>query len=471
MIYRFLLVLSIAGMLMLPASTILSQSNPPEDDPNIVIHIVQRGENLFRIALNYGLSTDEIALANNITNPGSILVGQRLIIPLNGLPDTETPETHIVQPGETLQRIAESYGLTTDMLIQLNAIENPNRIYVGQVLRISGELVEPDLIDVIHVVQRGDNLSSIAQYYGVTMESIQQANDITDPSRILVGQQITIPDVRPVNATSNLPAFVTGLNLRPLSFIEGQTGLIRLTTLNPATVTGSFLDKALVVIQQDNATTHLMFVSIPVFTSQGVYPASITVVQSTGETAQIDFNIQVVSGGYASQYITLPEDKVPLLAPAVEQNEMAILTTVMTPFTADRYYNDTMSLPAAAAMNSPFGTIRSYNGGAFDHYHNGADFAGAAGTPIYAAAAGRVVLADTLNIRGVSVIIDHGWGVYTNYSHMTERYVNIGEFVQSGQVIGTVGNTGRATGAHLHWEVWVNGVAVDPMQWVRESFP
>lgn len=460
-----------AGMLLLPASTILSQSEPPPDDPSIVIHIVQRGENLFRIAMSYGLSTDEVARANNITNPGSILVGQRLIIPLNGLPvQEEMPETHIVQPGESLQRIADLYGLTTDMLIQLNSIENPNRIFVGQVLRISGELVEPDLIEVIHVVQGGESLSGIARQYGVDMADIQQANEITDPSRIFVGQQLTIPGVRPPDAASNLPTFVTSLNLRPLSFVEGRTGLIRLTTQNAATVTGTFLNQPLVAIPQDN-TTYLMFVPVPIFTQPGVYPVEMTVTQTTGESGQISFNIQVVSGAYGSQNITLPDDKLPLLAPGVEQNELSILTTVTRPFTSERYFSGTMSLPAAAAMNSPFGTRRAYNGSGFDYYHNGADFAGAPGTPIYAAAPGRVVLADALNIRGISVVIDHGWGVYTNYSHMTERYVNIGEFVQTGQTIGTVGNTGRATGAHLHWEIWVNGVPVDPMQWVRESFP
>jgi len=214
-----------------------------------------------------------------------------------------------------------------------------------------------------------------------------------------------------------------------------------------------------------------MFIPIPIFTEAGIYPIEITLTSSTGEIAQISFNIQVVSGGYGSQYITLPEDKVPLLAPGVEQNEMAILTTVTSSFTNERYYQGTMSLPAAAAMNAPYGTRRSYNGGAFDHYHNGADFAGAPGTPVYAAAPGQVVLADTLNIRGISVVIDHGWGVYTNYSHMAERYVNIGDFVQTGQPIGAVGNTGRATGAHLHWELWVNGIPVDPMQWVWQTFP
>src|SRR5690606_19753354 len=97
---------------------------------------------------------------------------------------------------------------------------------------------------------------------------------------------------------------------------------------------------------------------------------------------------------------------------AVEENELTILRRAASAVTPERYFDGPMSLPAAAAMNSPFGTRRSYNGSAFDRFHTGADFAGAPGSPILAAASGRVVLADTLNIRGNSVMIDHGWGVY-----------------------------------------------------------
>ena len=148
---------------------------------------------------------------------------------------------------------------------------------------------------------------------------------------------------------------------------------------------------------------------------------------------------------------------------------MTLLRNVTAPFTPELYMESSMGLPAAAAVTSQFGTLRSYNGGAFNRYHNGTDFAGAPGTPILAPAAGQVVMADTLNVRGNATMIDHGWGIYTGYWHQTEIYVQPGDFVQTGQIIGTIGATGRVTGAHLHWELWVNGVTVDPMQWVQQS--
>ena len=66
--------------------------------------------------------------------------------------------------------------------------------------------------------------------------------------------------------------------------------------------------------------------------------------------------------------------------------------------------------------------------------------------------------------------IDHGHGIFTGYWHQTEIKVKVGDVISQGQVIGTVGRTGRATGPHLHWELFVEGVQVDPLQWTRRSF-
>ncbi len=68
-------------------------------------------------------------------------------------------------------------------------------------------------------------------------------------------------------------------------------------------------------------------------------------------------------------------------------------------------------------------------------------------------------------------MIDHGWGIYSGYMHQSEILVEEGEQVEAGQLIGLVGGTGRVTGSHLHLEVWVGGVQVDPMEWLEKPFP
>jgi murein DD-endopeptidase MepM/ murein hydrolase activator NlpD len=94
--------------------------------------------------------------------------------------------------------------------------------------------------------------------------------------------------------------------------------------------------------------------------------------------------------------------------------------------------------------------------------HTGIDFAAQAGTPVLAAEAGRVVLASDRIISGYSVVIEHLPGVYSIYFHLDRLHTKQGQRVDAGQEIGTVGMTGLATGPHLHWEVRVHGVAVDP---------
>ncbi len=113
-----------------------------------IVHVVQRGENLFRISLRYGVSMDAIAAANGIVNPHHIYAGQRLIIPvgstLSPVPPSPSTGTYVVQPGDTLFRIALRHSVSLWDLARANGIQNPALIYVGQVLRIpSGSVSAP----------------------------------------------------------------------------------------------------------------------------------------------------------------------------------------------------------------------------------------------------------------------------------------------------------------------------------------
>jgi murein DD-endopeptidase MepM/ murein hydrolase activator NlpD len=121
--------------------------------------------------------------------------------------------------------------------------------------------------------------------------------------------------------------------------------------------------------------------------------------------------------------------------------------------------------------SAPFGQRRSYNSGPVSGFHAGQDFAAPEGAPVMAPAAGAVVLAEELMVRGNAVLIDHGGGVYSGYWHLVDIAVSAGQQVQSGDLLGHVGTTGLSTGNHLHWELRVNGFAADPMQWLTTRFP
>jgi murein DD-endopeptidase MepM/ murein hydrolase activator NlpD len=100
-------------------------------------------------------------------------------------------------------------------------------------------------------------------------------------------------------------------------------------------------------------------------------------------------------------------------------------------------------------------------------YHTGTDFVGDTGAPITAAAAGRVAFAGELRVRGGSVMIDHGAGVFSAYHHLSRIDMAEGQSVTRGQSVGAMGATGLVTGPHLHWEVVVRGVEVDGGLWLE----
>ena len=116
--------------------------------------------------------------------------------------------------------------------------------------------------------------------------------------------------------------------------------------------------------------------------------------------------------------------------------------------------------------SSAFGSRRTYGKDPTLSAHAGEDFPAAPGTAVYAPAEATVVLAEKLFVRGNAIVLDHGNGVFTGYWHLSQLGVKPGEKVKPGQLIGKVGSTGLSTGAHLHWEMRVAGMAVDPLQWL-----
>jgi murein DD-endopeptidase MepM/ murein hydrolase activator NlpD len=126
----------------------------------------------------------------------------------------------------------------------------------------------------------------------------------------------------------------------------------------------------------------------------------------------------------------------------------------------------TLTLPVAGPVTSPFGARTSPTTGA-QEFHEGIDIGAAQGTPIRAAASGTVTFAGQMSGYGNVVILSHTGGLQTRYAHQSAMSVTAGQTVAAGEVIGVVGATGEATGPHLHFEVRLNGVAVDPAPYLH----
>ncbi|MBW4655624.1 MAG: M23 family metallopeptidase [Kaiparowitsia implicata GSE-PSE-MK54-09C] len=143
--------------------------------------------------------------------------------------------------------------------------------------------------------------------------------------------------------------------------------------------------------------------------------------------------------------------------------------------TPNKLWNGAMRRPADGRVTSEYGIRRYYNGVfAENYFHRGVDYAGGVGAPIYAPAAGRVVLvgrvADGFVLHGNTVAVDHGQGVGSIFIHLSRIDVQEGDVVQAGQRIGGIGATGAATGPNLHWGLYVNGKSVDPVPWRNAGF-
>jgi len=157
-------------------------------------YTVQPGDTLYSIARRYDMTVDELMRLNGITDPGALRVGQKLTISPGATGATPVPgqETvHVVQRGENLFRIAQRYGVTVEAIAKRNGIVNPSLIWTGQRLIIPATTGAPVTGD-IHVVQPGQNLYRISLIYGTTVQAIMQANKLSS-TMIYVGQRLRIP--------------------------------------------------------------------------------------------------------------------------------------------------------------------------------------------------------------------------------------------------------------------------------------
>jgi len=203
---RLSLISGLAVAMLLAAVPAAAAS--PLRAPEQTNHLVQPGDNLYRLALRYGTTVNAIVAANGLTNPNAIYVGQRLVIRTGSSsttsgspPATTTSSYYVIQRGDTLSGIALRHGVTTWALVTANGLSSPNMIYAGQRLTIPGtgtssSTTLPDAPDT-YVVRPGDILSRIAQRFGTSAYTLARLNGIANPSLIYVGQVLRLSGAAP----------------------------------------------------------------------------------------------------------------------------------------------------------------------------------------------------------------------------------------------------------------------------------
>lgn len=465
---RAWLLVALVALLLSTARPAAAQEDPSGDDsarPGATIHVVQDGETVTSIALRYHLNSETLRRTNALDPYGIVTVGQRLVIPPADRVEAGATTT-AVGLGESLYEVAARYGVAMADLARSNGVLNPLDLPAGF------EVVVPSAATGA-LVRLEDTLGvwRLALAHELNPSALALANGIANPSLVSPGYVLALP-VEPGSAGGHLPAPWAAVTLHPLPLMPGRTGGLRVETREPGTLTVSFLEGEWPVVTE--STTHRALLPVDRWTEPGVYPLTLTFTGENGTSATISQAVVIADGGYPREVIRLTGAAAETLGnPADEASEVAYVEATMAGFSQERHFAEgPFLLPAAGVLASGYGTERAYNSDVFDQFHTGADLGGApVGTPIYAPADGVVVDTGLLDARGYVTIIDHGWGVFTGYWHQSGILVNPGDTVTAGQQIGMIGNTGRSTAAHLHWEMRIHGVVVDAMQWVREALP
>lgn len=154
---------------------------------------------------------------------------------------------------------------------------------------------------------------------------------------------------------------------------------------------------------------------------------------------------------------------------AFEHKESLRIRKAARHLTPEQSWEGLFAPPVDGATIAPFGLKRMHNGKIPAGFHNGIDLRAPQGTSAKAANAGVVELAANFKAHGKVVMINHGQGVMTIYLHLSAISVHPGQQVARGEPIGKVGSTGMSTAPHVHWQIFVHGVPVDPTAWIEKE--
>ena len=434
------------------------------------VYIVQSGDTLSLIATLFNVSINDILAANPTLDPNVISEGQQIIIPgLEGV--TGVLETEIISFGDSLRSLSRRTRVDDEQLKRLNRLVSPTELYVGTSLIVPTQEEQVPLSTRI-TPSTGESLLELAVKQSSDPWTLASINKLNGTWTALPGDILYSPTADGQGSATGLPSAFLGASIEPLPLKQGSTEVIRAQTREGVTLSGTLVDQPLHFFPTNGQQVALQ--GVHALQEPGVYPLLMEATLPDGSKQSYEQMVLVASGEYGSEELYVPPETID---PAVVEPENQTVFSITAPATPTQYWNGIFAAPAVYSdqFTSLFGRRRIYHGLGTDlvieGFHSGLDFAGGEGLQIFAPASGKVVFAAPLTVRGNATIIDHGWGVYSGFWHQSQFAVNVGDIVETGQVIGLVGGTGRVTGAHLHWEVWVNGVQVNPLDWLNQAFP
>lgn len=450
--------------LLLSSQMVQAQDNTP-DGP---VYVVQSGDTFYTIAIMFGVTVDDIAKANPDINPNMLSIGAEIIIPgLEGIQGKLVTET--IPLGESLRSLSIRNQVASDQVGKLNRITSPVEVFAG------ASLIVPEK-ENFQQLQSRYLLSSQQSLFQLAVQNKQnpwllaEMNLSASTWDLLPGEVIFDQPAETQQQVSLISPVIKDLQLDPLPIQQGETEVIRLTTTQPVELSGSLAGRPLHFFP-DGENTYVALQGVHAMADPGIYPFTLEGTLPDGKHFSFEQMVILVQLGYAQEKIQGVDPVT--LDPANTKPEDDLIKSIITPSTPEKYWNGPFAVPGYDPdwITSWFGTRRSYNDGPVSAFHTGIDYGGGTGLPVKAPAPGIVVFAGPLTVRGNTTYIDHGHGVYSGFFHQNVINVKVGDRVETGQEIGQSGGTGRITGPHLHWEIYVNGVQVNPLTWLEKAFP
>jgi murein DD-endopeptidase MepM/ murein hydrolase activator NlpD len=471
MLKKFTLFILTLSLIALSFNHVSAQDTPPPGGP---IYIIQRGDTLSTIAALFNITLADLMAANQIENPNFISVGQRLVIPGQEV-DSGILAINILGFGETLQNISRRNQVPLDFLRRINRITTPSELYAGSSLIVPlAEDAQP--LGKRMAVQRGQSPLEAAILADSDPWTVSALNTLPGTWSTLPGDVYYVPGQLEEGALipNGMPSAFDQVIVAPLPTVQGRTVSIDIRTQPGVQLSGSLVDRPLQFFSYEEDGHYVAIQGIHVLLDPGAYPLELQARLPDGSQQAFSQRIIVQTGFYPEETLLVEPETID---PATTESEQALVEDIVSKISPNRQWSGAFKGPAYDnnCFTSLFGNRRTYIGAGTGErlfgFHSGLDFCGGSGLPITAPANGTIVFAGPLAIRGNATIIDHGWGVFSGFWHQSEILVTNGQQVSVGELIGYVGGTGRVTGAHLHWEVWANGVQVNPLDWLNNTYP
>ncbi|MCO5183790.1 MAG: LysM peptidoglycan-binding domain-containing M23 family metallopeptidase [Anaerolineae bacterium] len=379
----------------------------------------------------------------------------------------QTGVSHLVQVGDTWAALAYQYGLPSETLWHANGILNTGREpIIGSTVAIPIEqTTAADSVREHGLAIRPNHQSRLltALAYNTTPFELDRLNHTEQAPFLHLDLALFVDDAG--SLPRDLPPSFATLELSHNPAVPGQGMAFRGTVAQPVAVSATLDAAALDALPFD---TLLEFPYVVGVRGTGAfYPAG-----AHEFTVHVDGHAPwsqpwlMIPGEWLYEEVNYTGAAAEIDADAIA-TERARLFAIWEAATPGVMWSAEFREPIDdyLVVSSLFGTRRSVNGGPYNRYHEGVDFAAYGGTPVYAAADGVVVVAEPLYVRGGAVIIDHGLGIYSGTYHLSQVSAEKGQIVHAGDKIGEVGTTGLSTGNHLHWDFLVTETWVDASKW------